>query len=654
MKSYLNLALFLTLIALTLFTGCSDEDEKIKPTPVNELIADAGDDKIIEIGEVTTLDGSGSQDGNDQPFTYSWSAKTKPAGSIVNFSTPDDVTTSFTASKHGIYIIELKIKQGAWTATDNLVVTIKSEFPNTPSAVILSQGINFPTTLNNILEDPTQPDYIVTADIDVHADLVIMPGVVIAFQNNTGMQVRNGALIAKGNSARGIVFRGIDNTPASWKGIAIHTNSEKNEFEFVTVKQGGSTVFPETNTKANLTIAGTDIDGAAIKITNTTLEESGNYGLYVQGTSYLNSFHNNIISKNKSALFVPASQLHKLGTDTQITTNQNNAIETAGEFWYESGMVLTKLSVPYRITDDLQIRSGLTISPGVSFEIKEDVTITVTGSGYLEATGSENEKIKFTSIAENKPWNGLFINTANSRNRLQYCEISGAGKNKIPGAIFPANIAIGGNGVLKVENSVVKNSLAYAIAANGELNINQDVAFVNTFNNVPQGPVYPKKLNYLDWPSMTGVWLDRWSFTHGSNSIADDFFDATSSTWFGGAERPWEMNGAGFGIIFNEDGTFTWAIAEDGPMNGCGTFSAEYITGNMSIGVNSVTFNQNYWRSKFVNPCDESWNTDIEVDTQNITLPYDINKMYNVQTGEGYWELKFTNPDNSTFTFYRK
>jgi hypothetical protein len=45
---------------------------------------------------------------------------------------------------------------------------------------------------------------------------------------------------------------------------------------------------------------------------------------------------------------------------------------------------------------------------------------------------------------------------------------------------------------------------------------------------------------------------------------------------------------------------------------------------------------------------------DIDVDPSGMTLRYEINRMYNMLTGEGYWELKITNPDDSTFKYYKR
>ena len=88
-------------------------------------------------------------------------------------------------------------------------------------------------------------------------------------------------------------------------------------------------------------------------------------------------------------------------------------------------------------------------------------------------------------------------------------------------------------------------------------------------------------------------------------------------------------------------------------MTGCESWSAEYITGTASIASDEIIFHQNFWRSKFVNSCDPSQNVDMEVTPSDIPLTFKIEKMYDVFSGEEYWQLKFTNPDGSTFSFFR-
>jgi len=183
--------------------------------------------------------------------------------------------------------------------------------------------------------------------------------------------------------------------------------------------------------------------------------------------------------------------------------------------------------------------------------------------------------------------------------------------------------------------------------------VNQNLILVNSFNNLLRGTVYPAILTYPDRPSVTGVWLDQWSFNQDAADIADNFFNKETGLWFEGAANPWAMSAAGFGIRFDENGTFTWNIAEHSPMVGCESYSAEYITGTATISSDMITFDQDYWRSKFINSCDTSWNVDTEVSTSVIMIPYEISKMYDF-SGNEYWQITFTNPDGSEFSFYRR
>ncbi len=218
----------------------------------------------------------------------------------------------------------------------------------------------------------------------------------------------------------------------------------------------------------------------------------------------------------------------------------------------------------------------------------------------------------------------------------------------------PANIVIGNAGSAIIEHSIIKNGLGYGLVTPSLEQVNENLAQVNTFNNLQKGSVFPETIIEPELPPLTGSWVDQWTFNQHINNIADNYYNQQTGTWFEGAANPWAMNPAGFGIHFAENGDFTWTIAEQSPMSGCESWSAEYITGTATIAPGMITFNQDYWRSKFINSCDETWNVDTEVSTSVISLPYKIEKMYNVWTYEEYWKLTFTNPDNSTFSYYRR
>lgn len=652
MKPYSKLlsALLLALFALT--TACEESENQIIVQPQNQLVAVAGADKTIFVNEELTLDGSGSFDRNNKAFSYSWSIKSKPQGSAVTLSQANNVSTSIKPDVSGLYVIELQLIQGPWTAKDEVNIQVNNVVPNGPTTVMLEGNINTNTTLVNIFEDPARIDYIVTQDIEVWADLTIMPGVTIAFQEDKGMQIISGYIKANGSSASPILFTSREEQVAYWKGIAIYSNSESNEFNFVTIKNAGSAAFNETAIRANLFLSGTDFSAAALKINNSHFSNSGGYGLYVQGASLLYGQHQLTFSNNQqAAAFIPAALLN--GIDP-VSYNAVNLIETGGLVSQETEFIWKKLSSgSYIVTKDIHLKAGVTIEAGASFKMKPGVSISVSDNGYLKASGTQAAPVQFTSTSNQVYWNGLYFNSYNFNNILTYTEVSNAGLQKIGDGSYPANITVSAQGLVKVENSTLINGLGYGLVAQNQNAYNENFTTSNTFSNLQSGIVFPEIIeNPLT--TLTGEWVDYWSFTNGLSSIAPNFYNKESGVWFNGAANPWAMNPRGFGLRFTENGNFVWTIAEHSPMTGCESYSAEYITGSFEILDGSISFNQDYWRSKFTNSCDESQEVDIEVTPSVIPIQYQISKMNNPFTNTEVWKLTFTNPGGSSFFFYKK
>jgi hypothetical protein len=650
MKKYLKFFGLMFVLGVTLI-ACDDDGENIQR---NGLHANAGDDRFTKVDEIITLDGSLSYDDRGESFTYEWSIKTRPAGSLVNLTSPGTASSGFSANVDGIYVVQLTIRNAQHADSDELVINVSKDEPNAPAPIVINGDINTDRNLVDIVADPTQPDYIVATDVYVRANVQVSPGVVVAFQQNTSLQVQAGFLSAKGTNEKPIVFRGLVAQPGYWKGIVIHSNNIANEFEYVTVANGGSDIVYETGVKSNVVVMGTDISAGALTVKHSSFKESGGYGLYVKGLGYLNGFSANTFTNNQinPSLYVPARIVHTL--DLSGTAGLD-AIETGGVMLDDMAVTWKPIQGGYYlVSSSLLVRSQLTIQTGTVLKMKSSVTIDVNGTGSLTAIGSPQAPIIFTSTAPGVNWNGLFINSGSTNNTIDHAEISRAGLDRIADAPHLANIVIGRFGSATITNTAIRFGLGYGLVAFDINNINKDVVSVNTFANLSGGYVYPEALYYPDRPELTGEWLDYWSFDKGY-SIAQTYYDKQSGTWFNGAANPWLMGESnGMGIRFNENGTFTWLIAEHGPMTGCASYSAEYITGNVQHTSDLVIFTQTYWRSKFVNPCDASQNVDMEVTPQQIQLPYTIQRMYNLITGDAYWQLRFSNPDGSSFSFYRR
>lgn len=647
MKTYSQfLKVFFLLLLVNI--ACNDDD----PISNDVLVAIAGDDQTGKVNDEILLDGSASYAKDDKPFVYNWSIMAKPQGSVAALENPTMKQSVFTPDKPGSYKIQLRIVRGNLFTTDDVMLTVTPNDPEGPAIIVLDEDIIGNATLTDVFIDPSQPDYLVTNDIAVRGDLTIMPGVTVAFEENTAFEIVTGSIQAKGLADQRIIFRGVTDEPAFWKGIIIHTNSDLNELEYVTVMQGGSSIFTPANTHANVALLGSETSGAALTIVHSSFSESGGYGLQVQGMSSLNEFENNSFVNNAlAAAYIPASQLHRI--DVASFSGQNNSlqtIETGGQVLF--GSDINWKALPYLVSSDIIIKAGVTIEPGAQFRFKEARTLSITNNGYLSAAGTDASRITFTSESPNVYWNGLYFNSYSQLNNLQFSEIAHAGANRIEDAEHEANIVVGHNGKLKIQQSQIKDGLGYGIVIKSVSSLNTNVMAINTFTNLQKGPMFPAPIH--DVPPVTGVWLDQWSFNRNADSIFDNLYDRSTGTWFGGAVNPWAIPGASFGIRIDVDGKFIWTIAEQSPMTGCESYSTEYITGKTVVSPSTISFQQDNWRSKFVNNCDESQNVDTDVTPTEFVMPYSINKMYNVLTGEQYWELKLTNPDQSTFSYYRR
>ena len=82
--------------------------------PNQAPIASAGLDQSVHLGDLVSLDGSGSSDPDENyPLTYSWQITSKPAGSLAELDHPASLNPTFTADLIGDYTLEL-------TVTDSL------------------------------------------------------------------------------------------------------------------------------------------------------------------------------------------------------------------------------------------------------------------------------------------------------------------------------------------------------------------------------------------------------------------------------------------------------------------------------------------------------------------------------------------------------
>ena len=84
-------------------------------------VAIAGEDQTAYIGELITLDGSGSYDNNNVLLSYSWS---QLSGPVVELENSNSAAPSFTAETAGSYEFELIVSDGILESQPDTVTII--------------------------------------------------------------------------------------------------------------------------------------------------------------------------------------------------------------------------------------------------------------------------------------------------------------------------------------------------------------------------------------------------------------------------------------------------------------------------------------------------------------------------------------------------
>jgi hypothetical protein len=94
--------------------------------PINDPpTADAGPDQTVTVGDLVTLDGSGSSDPVEgDPLGYQWAFVAVPTGSVATLTGSATVSPTFTPDLSGDYVVELSVDDGnGGTDTDAATVT---------------------------------------------------------------------------------------------------------------------------------------------------------------------------------------------------------------------------------------------------------------------------------------------------------------------------------------------------------------------------------------------------------------------------------------------------------------------------------------------------------------------------------------------------
>ncbi|MEO0573606.1 MAG: right-handed parallel beta-helix repeat-containing protein, partial [Bacteroidota bacterium] len=321
---------------------------------------------------------------------------------------------------------------------------------------------------------------------NINNNVTIEAGTTLEFTNGAGIRLgeqssdcatTSGSLNATGTLESPIRFHGATNGKGTWLGLGFNSSSPNNKLIYCEVSGGGADkLYNASDFFANITIQ----CESRLTIQNTTISNSGEYGIYVlDSDAELVDFENNSIINNASApIWMHFPQVDQLDTNSSYADgNEMPYIQVQGDAIKDEDLTIKNIEVPYRIETDnagreTYIERTVTVEPGVTLEFETGAglvlgspgvdCIPVTGS--LNAVGSMEEPITFKGSTEGQgTWLGIGINSSTSTNLMEYCIISGGGSSQMYNAGGQGNIVIHCQGSLTVEKSSIEDSGGWGI-----------------------------------------------------------------------------------------------------------------------------------------------------------------------------------------------
>jgi len=110
-------------------------------TPVLSVVADAGVDRTVKVGDKVILDGSASFTTSGNPLSFQWSLVSYPAGSQPSISDPTAVAPELVFDQIGIYTAELSVRDGEVASEpDTVMITAAPSHVNLDDFVIYADS----------------------------------------------------------------------------------------------------------------------------------------------------------------------------------------------------------------------------------------------------------------------------------------------------------------------------------------------------------------------------------------------------------------------------------------------------------------------------------------------------------------------------------
>lgn len=322
------------------------------------------------------------------------------------------------------------------------------EFAPGTVSVELTDNIDVPTILE-------AGDYTICFDFYINSELTLLPGCNLIMCDGSSITVASsGYLNATGTLENPIKIKGAVSTKGYWQGLAIKSNNPNNKLIHVELSDGGTYWAWEY---ANVYVNG----NGQLNISESTISNSDNVGLFIENGGFLSNFSENTFSNNTVGLSLRVDQVKHIDSESVYNLNNTYDYIDARSGTIATNAVWQALNTPL-LVNDVTVTGSLIVNPGSNILVEAGGIFYIEATGYLTTNGTATEPViikgRYSSPAY---WNGMRINSNNPNNKMTYTLISDGGAYW---AFEYANIYVNGN--LDISNSIIQNANSYGIYVN--------------------------------------------------------------------------------------------------------------------------------------------------------------------------------------------
>ncbi|HTO14759.1 MAG TPA: hypothetical protein VLZ83_03270 [Edaphocola sp.] len=313
-------------------------------------------------------------------------------------------------------------------------------------------------------------DYIVTCMMRVDGKLTIEPGVVIAFEQDAGLNFRDqSSFKMEGTAAKPIILTGKEQTKGYWSGIYTQSSNSANKMSYVTIDYAGGTGLPSHGQKAALGVYGSN---SPITLENCTIKNSKNKGMLVSGSVGKNEkkvfMTNCVLTQNDMPIGSNASRLRMYNGTNSFKGNTNDYVYLDGGSIFGDA-TWAKLDVPYLMKNTanygFQANDGvLTVEPGTDIMMSAQSKIRVFKDASLVMLGTAQDPITIRGEKDIPGfWNQITIYSSSPLNEIGHVNVKNGGQTT---GLPNGAVCVDFSTYLNIHNVVFTKCFEYGVSLN--------------------------------------------------------------------------------------------------------------------------------------------------------------------------------------------